>query len=57
MATHKDLARELADVKPAQREHGKKIAGIFEILDKLQKPPPVPPRRRIGFAVPEKPEK
>ena len=52
LATHKDLAGELAEVKRAQREQGQQIALIFEVLDKLLAPPDEP-RRRIGFEVDE----
>jgi len=54
LATHKELARELAEVKRTQEEQGKKIAVIFEVLDKLLEPPAAPPRRRVGFTVKER---
>ena len=56
LVTHKDLARELAEVKRAQQEQGKKIAVIFEVLDRLLEPPKEP-RRQIGFVQSEDPSK
>ena len=58
LATHKELAAELAEVKRTQRKQGTQIAAVFEILDKLLEPPREP-RRQIGFgpAPPEKREK
>jgi hypothetical protein len=53
LATHKELAAELAEVKRTQRKQGAHIAAIFQILDRLLEPPPEP-KRRIGFAPAEK---
>jgi len=55
LGAHKELASELAEVKRTQQEHGKNIAVIFEVLDKLLAPPPAP-RRQIGFAPDAKPD-
>ena len=55
LATHKDLARELADLKRTTSEHSAHIQKIYTIIEKLLEPPPVPSKRRIGFQVdPEK---
>ncbi|MBK5292365.1 MAG: ORF6N domain-containing protein [Acidobacteriia bacterium] len=54
LATHKDLARELVDLKRTTSEHGAHIQEIYTIIEKLIEPPPAPPKRRIGFRSPGK---
>ena len=52
LATHKDLARKMADLERKQRTQGKQIAAIVIYVQKLLEPPkpPKPPKRRpIGF--------
>jgi len=49
LATHKDLARELLDLKRTTSEHGAHIQKIYAIIEKLFEPPTGPPKRRIGF--------
>jgi hypothetical protein len=49
LATHKDLAREIEDLKRKQEEHGAQITAIIETINRLLLPEPVPPKRRIGF--------
>jgi len=51
LATHKELAAELAELKRTQQKQGTQIVAIFQILDKLLEPPPEP-RRQIGFGPP-----
>ena len=52
LATHRDLARKLEDVERTQQEHGAHIRQIYDCIDRLLEPAPVPPGRRIGFAAP-----
>ena len=57
LATHKDLARKMADLERKQRKHGKQIGEIFAYVQKLlkpPKPPKLPKRRPIGFQPPKK---
>ena len=57
LATHKDLARKMADLEGKQRKQGKQIAEIFTYVQKLlepPKPPKLPKRRPIGFQPPKK---
>ena len=55
LATHKDLAKKMEQVETRLRQHGSAIAVLVDEIKKLKQPPPVPPRRRIGFtAEPEK---
>lgn len=42
LATHQELAWKI-------QEHDRHIKAIFEVLQKLLEPPPLPPRRQIGF--------
>jgi hypothetical protein len=56
LATHKDLARKLRDVERTQQEHGAHIQQIYDYIQRLIEPAPKPPKRRIGFAVPEEGE-
>jgi len=53
LATHKDLARELVDLKRTPREHGVHIQKIYTIIEKLLEPPPESSKRRIGFRDPD----
>ena len=57
LATHKDLARKMADLERKQRKQGKQIGEIFAYVQKLlkpPKPPKLPKRRPIGFQPPKK---
>ena len=49
LATHKDLARQLADVERTQRGHGANIEQIYGYIQQLLEPPPEVSKRRIGF--------
>ena len=53
LATHKDVARRMADLERQQRGQGKQIAEIFDQLQKLIEPPKEP-KRPIGFQAPKK---
>ena len=46
MATHRDLARKLAQL---EKKYDKQFAVVFEAIRKLMEPPPDKPKRRIGF--------
>ena len=48
LGTHKELAKELEDLKRATGQHGAHIQKIYGIIEKLIKPESVKPRR-IGF--------
>lgn len=51
LATHKDLARKLADLERKLGEHDEKFQIVFEAIRRLMAPPPQPEqKRRIGFA-------
>jgi hypothetical protein len=56
LATHKDLARKLEDVERTQEEHSAHIRQIYDYIQRLLKPAPEHPKRRIGFATPEERE-
>jgi hypothetical protein len=49
LATHKDLARAIEDIRRRQEEHGEQITAIIETINQLLLPEPVPHKRRIGF--------
>ncbi|MFH1157943.1 MAG: ORF6N domain-containing protein [Pseudomonadota bacterium] len=46
MISHKDLSRRLDDM---ERKHDTKFRAIFDALRGLMEPPPLPPKRPIGF--------
>lgn len=48
LASHKDLARKMADLEREQKLQHSQIAGIYDMVKKLVAPP-VSPKRRIGF--------
>ena len=54
LATHKDLARKMADLERKQRKQGKQISEIFTYVQKLLEPPKRPHKRPIGFQPPKK---
>jgi hypothetical protein len=49
LATHKDLARALEDLRRRQDEQGEQITAILETINNLLGPGDVPPKRQIGF--------
>ena len=49
LATHKDLAGAIDDLRRTQQEHGEQITAIIDTINQLLLPEPVPPKRRIGF--------
>jgi hypothetical protein len=51
LATHKDLARKLAEVEQKLGEHDHKFQVVFEAIRQLMAPPPESVKKgRIGFA-------
>ena len=42
LATHKDVLKKL-------EEHDRQIKTIFEVVNKLLEPPPISPKRKMGF--------
>lgn len=48
LATHKDLARKLAEL---ESKYDAQFRVVFDAIRKLMAPPPVPPKRRIGFVM------
>ena len=53
LGTHKDLAHKMEQVETRLRQHGSAIAVLVDEIKKLKQPPPVPPKRRIGFTGPQ----
>ena len=49
LASHKDLARAIEDLRRKQEEQGEQITAIIETINQLLAPEPVPPTHRIGF--------
>ncbi len=54
LATHKDLARRMADLEREQKAQGRQIGEVFKAIQKLLEPPKAKPRRAIGFQAPKK---
>ena len=53
LASHADLLRHLDEL---EQRYDEQFRIVFEAIRKLMTPEPVPPKRRIGFLVPEDPE-
>jgi hypothetical protein len=53
LTTHKDLAEKIEKLERTQKQHGSILVAVVQDIQKLKAPPPQPPRRRIGFHVPE----
>jgi hypothetical protein len=49
LATHKDLAQAIEDIRRRQDGQGEQITAIIETINQLLLPEPVPAKRRIGF--------
>ena len=54
LATHKDLARRMADLERQQKEQGSKITDVFNAIQKLLERPPEKTKRTIGFQPPKR---
>jgi len=50
LASHVHLLRRLNDM---EKKYDQQFRVVFEAIRELMKPEPVPPKRRIGFAIPE----
>ena len=46
LSSHKDLARKLEQL---EKKYDTQFRVVFDAIRKLMEPPPVPPKRRIGF--------
>jgi hypothetical protein len=53
LTTHKDLAEKIEKLERTQKQHGSILAAVVQDIQKLKISPPQPPRRRIGFHLPE----
>ena len=49
LAGNQELVRRLEQVQAKLRQHGGAIGLLAEEIRKLKQPPPLPPKRRIGF--------
>jgi ORF6N domain len=54
LATHKELAERLAAM---EKKYDQRLKVVFDILKQLMEPPPLPPKRPIGFSAPERGKK
>ena len=51
LASHEDLARKLNDL---EKKYDEQFSIVFDAIRQIMAPPPVPPKRKIGFQVEEK---
>jgi hypothetical protein len=51
MATHKDLAAKINELERVQEDHGANIVSVWQAIEDLQQPGPLPAKRKIGFSV------
>ena len=49
LATHKELAHKLTELKHRVGQHDQEIQSIFEAIRQLMAPPADVPKRKIGF--------
>ena len=49
LATHKHLADRIARI---EEETALRFQIVFEAIERIEEPPPLPPKRRIGFPSP-----
>ena len=49
LATHDDLARKIEAIERRVGRHDVELQEVLRILRKLLEPPPVPPKRSLGF--------
>ncbi len=49
LATHEDLARKVEAIERRVGKHDGELQDVLRILRTLLEPPPLPPKRRIGF--------
>ncbi|MDQ6760366.1 MAG: ORF6N domain-containing protein [Acidobacteriota bacterium] len=55
LASHKDLAHAIEEIRRRQDEQGEQITAIIETINQLLLPEPISPKRRIGFNPGEEP--
>ena len=55
LATHKELARKLAELESRLDTHDQAIRMLFAAIHELMEPPVAEPKERIGFKPPSKP--
>jgi hypothetical protein len=53
LTTHKDLVDKIEKLERTQKQHGSILVAVVQDIQKLKAPPAQPPRRRIGFHVPD----
>jgi phage regulator Rha-like protein len=53
LTTHKDLAEKIEKLERTLKQHSSILVTVLQDIQKLKTPPPQPPRRRIGFHVPD----
>ena len=53
LATHKDLAERMEKLEANQQQHASVINILAEEINNLKELPPEPPRKQIGFRVPD----
>ena len=51
LATHKDLAERVARL---EEETDQRFQVVFEAIERIEEPPPLPQKRRIGFPAPSR---
>ena len=49
LASHKDLAARVEKLEASQQRHASVINLLANEIEELKQPPPLPPKRRIGF--------
>lgn len=54
LATNEELARKVEAIERRVGKHDSELQDILKMLRNLLEPPPVPPKRAMGFMPPEK---
>jgi len=49
MVNHKDLAHKIEALELKYKSHNQELKLVFRAIGGLLAPPPLPPRRRIGY--------
>lgn len=50
LSTQKEFARKLKELEKKFAGHDEKFRIVFQSIRQLMQPPPLPPKRRIGFS-------
>jgi ORF6N domain len=53
MGTHKELAHKIEALERKYNKHDEELQVVFRAIKRLLEPPPIPPKRRIGFRAPD----